>query len=99
MALHWYTIIPKATLGLLTFYLAIFIVQKCGGYSLHSQDFFLLTVPNVRTEFAKRVLMDSAPSAWNALQNTFKLEELVLIGVFKSQMKDFETDPLTCQCF
>jgi hypothetical protein len=41
--------------------------------------------------------MYSAPSAWSALQNTFKLEEP--IGVFKSLMKDFEADSLTCQCF
>uniref|UniRef100_A0A8C7PVH2 Reverse transcriptase domain-containing protein n=1 Tax=Oncorhynchus mykiss TaxID=8022 RepID=A0A8C7PVH2_ONCMY len=48
---HWYTFIYKAILGLLPFYLGIFIVQKCGGYSLRSLDFILLTVPNVRTEF------------------------------------------------
>jgi hypothetical protein len=43
--------------------------------------------------------MYSAPSAWNALQNIFMLEEFVPIGVFKSLMKDFEADSLTCQCF
>ena len=43
--------------------------------------------------------MYSAPLDWNALQITFKLEELVPIGVFKSLMKDFEADSLTCQCF
>lgn len=96
---HWYTFIYKAILGLLPFYLCIFIVQKCGGYSLRSLDFILLTVPNVRTEFGKRAFMYSAPSSWNTLQNTFKLEELVPIGVFKSLMKDFEADSLTCQCF
>jgi hypothetical protein len=38
---HWYTFIYKAILSLLPFYLGIFIVQKCGGYSLRSQDFIL----------------------------------------------------------
>jgi hypothetical protein len=64
--------------------------------TLRSQDFILLTVPNVRTEFGKRAFIYSAPSAWNALQNPFKL---VPIGVFKSLMKDFEADSLTYQCF
>jgi hypothetical protein len=45
---HWYTFIYKAIWGLLPFYLCIFIVQKCGGYSLRSLDFILLTVPNVQ---------------------------------------------------
>ena len=96
---YTYTFIYKAILGLLLFYFAIFIAQKCGGYSLRSLDFILLTVPNVRTEFGKRAYMYSAPSSWNALQNTCKFEELVPMGVFKSLMKDFEADSLTCQCF
>ena len=79
---HWYTFIYKAILGLLPFYFGHFLVQKCGGYSLRSLDFILLTVPNVRTEFGKRAFMYSAPSSWNALQNTFKLEEFVQIGIF-----------------
>ena len=65
--------------------------------TLRSLDVILLTVPNVRTEFGKRAFMYSAPSSWNALQNTFKLEELVTIGIFKSLMNDIETDSLTCQ--
>ena len=97
--IHWYTFIYIAILGLLPFYLGIFIAQKCGGNSLRLLDFILLTVPNVRTEFGKRAFMYSAPSAWKALQNTFKLEELASIVVFKSLMKDFETNSLTCQCF
>jgi hypothetical protein len=48
-------------------YLCIFIVQKCGGYSLRSLDVILLTVPNVRTEFGKRAFMYSVPLSWNAL--------------------------------
>ncbi|CDQ73488.1 unnamed protein product [Oncorhynchus mykiss] len=92
---HWYTFIYKAILGLLPFYLCIFIVQKCGGYSLHSLDFNLL-MPKLNLV---KAIMYSAPSSWNTLQNTFKLEELVRIGVFKSLMKDFEVDSLTCQCF
>jgi hypothetical protein len=44
---HWYTFIYKVILGLLPFYLGFFIVLKCGGYSLRSLDFILLTVPNV----------------------------------------------------
>ena len=96
---HRYTFIYKAILSLLPFYLGIFIVQKCGGYTLRSLDFILLTVPNVQTEFGERAFMNSAPSSWNALQNTFKLEELVPIGIFKSLMNDLETDSLTCQCF
>jgi hypothetical protein len=47
-----------------------------------------VTVPNVQTEFGKRAFMYSAQSSWNTLQNIFKLEELVPIGVFKSLMKD-----------
>ena len=80
---HWYTFICKAILGLLPFY-----CSEMWWVLSSSQDFILLTVPNVQTEFGKRAFMYSAPSAWNALQNTFKLEEFVPIGVFKSSIKD-----------
>ena len=48
---HWYSFIYKAILGLLPYYLCVLIKQKsAGNYSLRSQDCFMLTVPNARTE-------------------------------------------------
>lgn len=52
---HWYVLIYKAILGLLPPYLCIYILQKSvGSYCLRSQNLFLLSVPNARTELGKK---------------------------------------------
>ena len=97
---HWYAFIYEAILGLLPYYLCVLIKQKSAGkYSLRSQDFFMLSVPNARTETGKRAFVYSAPLAWNMLQNDLKLNELISLNAFKSKMKELQTDSLRCQCF
>ena len=87
----------KAILGLLPHYLCVFIMQKnTGQYSLRSQDLFMLSVPNARTEIGKRAFGYSAPSAWNLLQNDLKRKELVSLNLFKSKTKDLEAVSMRC---
>ena len=97
---HWYSFIYKAILGLLPYYLCVLIKQKsAGNYSLRSQDCFMLTVPNARTEIGKRAFVYSAPSAWNILQKVLKLNDFISLNAFKLKMKKIETDSLRCKCF
>ena len=97
---HWYTLIYKAILGLLPNYLCVCINQRSvGQYSLRSLDFFMLTVPNARTEMGKRAFGYSAPSSWNMLQNVLKLRELISLTTFKSRMKEIEAGSQKCKCF
>ena len=97
---HWYSFIYKAILGLLPYYLCVLIKQKsAGNYSLRSQDCFMLTVPNARTEIGRRAFVYSAPSAWNILQKVLKLNYFISLNAFKLKMKKIETDSLRCKCF
>src|SRR4029434_7743980 len=81
----------KAILGLLPYYLCVLIKQKsAGNYSLRSQDCFMLTVPNARTEIGKRAFMYSAPSAWNILQKVLKRNYFSSLNAFKLKMKKLE---------
>ena len=60
------------------------IMQKSAGqYSLRSQVFFMLAVPNARTEMGKGAFMCCAPLSWNMLQNYLKLKELIPLTVLK----------------
>ncbi len=97
---HWCIFIYKAILEPLPRYLCVLITQNnTGQYSLRSQDFFLLSVPNVRTEIGKRAFSYSAPSARNLLQKNLKLKDLVSLNVFKSKMRDRESSSIVCRCF
>ncbi len=97
---HWYTFIYKVILGLLPQCLCVLITQKSvEQYSLRSQDFAMLSVPNAQTEIEKRAFRYSAPSAWTLLQNGLKLKELVSLKAFISKMKALEADSIRCRCF
>src|SRR4029434_10933099 len=88
---HWYSFIYKAILGLLPYNLCFLIKQKSAGkYSLRSEDCFMLTVPNARTEIGKRAFMYSAPSAWNILQKVLKRNYFSSLNAFKTKMKKLE---------
>lgn len=74
---HWYTFVYKAVLALLPLYLSNFILQRSTRkYSLHSQDFLMLSVLNTQTKTRNRAFKYSVPSAQNQLQNNLNLREL-----------------------
>ena len=63
---HWHILIYKAILGALPPYLRMYINRTCtGSYRLRSENFFLLTVPKVRTELGKRGCPSSLEPASN----------------------------------
>ena len=99
---HWYILIYKCILGSLPSYhrLQVYICGKMThSYSLRSQDLFLLSVPEVRTERGKKAFKCAAPSAWNSLQNDLRLQELVSLNTFKTLLNDQETETSGCRCF
>lgn len=99
--LHWYTFIYKTLIGLLPSYLCTYLtITPNLVYSLRSQDYISAPVPRTRTEFGKRAFMYSAPSTWNELQKTLKLQALVTMSDFKAHVTDFVTSELgICKCF
>lgn len=98
---HWYLFIYKAILRQLPSYLCTFIaLQYNNNYRLRSQNSVLLTVPKTRTEFGKKAFQLSAPLAWNELQRTMKLQELVSLNNFKARVKVMEENEMqVCKCF
>lgn len=98
---HWYLFIYKAILRQLPSYLCSFItVQENNIYRLRSQNRVLLTVPKTRTEFGKQAFQLSAPLAWNELQKTMDLRELVSLNSFKARVKLMEENEMqVCKCF
>lgn len=98
--ISWYIFIYKAILGLLPSYLLTYIsVNNIGTYNLRSQDFFLLSVTKVRTELGKNAFKYSAPSTWNKLQKSMKLNKLVSLVTFKRILTDLEAATSGCRCF
>ncbi len=90
----------KDILGLLQSYLLTYIsVNNIGTYNLRSQDLFLLSVPKVRTELGKKAFKYAAPSTWNKLQKSMKLNKLVSLVAFKRMLTDLEAATSGCRCF
>jgi len=97
--LHWLPIESRIRfkLALLTFkvrststpsYLSSLLTsQRDPGYSLRSSSSLSLTVPRVKTEFAKRAFRVAAPYIWNGLPSTVQTSQSV--AVFKSRLKTF----------
>ncbi len=69
------------------------------SYSLRSQEFFLLSVPVVRTELGKKLFKFAAPFAWNKLLIKLQLKELVSLDIFKGFLNNLEMETLRCRCF
>ena len=49
-----------------------------------------LNVPQARTELFKKAFMFAAPSTWNDLQKTIKLQCLIPLNYFKGYIKTIE---------
>ena len=99
--LHWCTFIYKDITGLLPSYLCTYLTFKSdSSYSLRSLDFLSTSVPRTCTEFGKRAFMYSAPSAWNTVQKTLKLQELITMNDFKTRITCFLMANFgVCKCF
>ena len=97
---HWQTFIYKAILGILPQYLCSYISKTESTYSLRSNDCYLLHIPKVRTEFGKHSFMHFAPAAWNSLQSTLNLKELISLRTFKNLVTDLESASYrSCSCY
>ncbi len=57
------------------------------NYGLHSQDYYLLSIPKVRTNMGKRAFSYAAPFDRNQLQDKLCLKELVSQNDFKCILK------------
>ena len=98
---HWYVFIYKAILGQLPSYLCSLIsLQENSTYQLRSQDKLLLSEPSSRIKFGEQAFQFSAPKAWNELQKTMDMQELISLPCFNDAIKIMEEDKLrVCTCF
>ncbi len=96
---HWYLFIYKVIVGLLPSYLQQIIFQKgVNNYGLCSQDYYLLSIPKVRTNMCKRAF-SYAPFDWNQLQDKLCLKELVPLNDCRCILKVLVVDSPDCKCF
>jgi len=78
----------KVLLTLMPSYLlSIVTTKRSTGYSLRSSLAPQLTVPRVKTEFARRAFRVAAPQIWNVLRVNVQSSQSV--HVFKSRLKTF----------
>lgn len=57
-------------------------------------------MPKVNLKFDKHCFKYAAPVAWNALQKTLKLKELINLGSLKSHVREIgAASYCTCFCF
>ncbi len=97
---HWYLFIYKVILGLLPSYLQQNIFQKgVKNYGLHSQDYYLLSIPKVCTYMCKQAFSYAAPFDWNQLQDKLCLKELVSLNDCRCILKDLVVESPDCKCF
>ena len=80
---HWYTLISKAMLGKMPFYLCSFLIRSVNKYQLRSHFHLLLTVPRIRTGQGRNSFSYSVPWSWNSLLNILKCDDLVSLVEFK----------------
>ena len=98
--IHWHIFIYKAILGLLPHYLCNYIFKSQSNYCLRSNEFYLLIMPKVHSEFGKHCFKFAAPAAWNALQKTLKLKELINLETLKTRVREIGAASYrTCSCF
>lgn len=94
---HWYTLIYKAILGKMLFYLCSFLVRSVNKYQLRSHSDLLLTVPKIRTGHGRNSFSYLAPWSWNSLLNILKCDDLVSLAEFKHLIDVYIIEE--CNCF
>ena len=94
--LHWLPVIcrMKYKIGLITHnvlntgqpaYLRSLLTHYQLTRTLRSADQHLLTVPNLKTEFARRAFSFVSPTTWNDIP--LEIRQLSSVNTFKSQLK------------
>ena len=94
--LHWLPVIcrMKYKIGLITHnvlntgqpaYLRSLLTHYQPTRTLRSADQHLLTVPNLKTEFARRAFSFVSPTTWNDIP--LEIRQLSSVNTFKSQLK------------
>jgi len=97
---HLYIFIYKGIIGRLPCYISKFLSFTQSTYGLRSQKTISLNVPQARTDLFKKAFMCFAPSTWNELQKTLKLQCLIPLNDFKGYVKTIEHESIhTCKCF
>ncbi|KAK0137933.1 RNA-directed DNA polymerase from mobile element jockey [Merluccius polli] len=94
---HWIQFIYKAIIGKLPSYISLLLNCQSSAYQTRSSSYFLLTVPNARTELGKSAFCFDAPMSWNLIQRTLKLESLITFEQFKVLISNLPTP--VCNCF
>ena len=93
---HMYLFIYKALLDTLPPYICALLSQTSNSYCTRSSELLLLNIPRIRTDFGETAFSFCAPTAWNNLQRTLKLDTLVPLSHFKSLLNTYFSPVCTC---
>ena len=94
--LHLHLFTYKAIIGMLPLYVSSLLTWPASSHHTRSNDWLTLHVPRVYTELGRSAFSFSAPSAWNSLQSTLKMNSLVSFGHFKSMIVNLLSSVCTC---
>ena len=94
---RWYLFIHKAISGKLPPYISSLLKWNVGTQLTRSSSWLTLDVPFARTELGSTAFSVDAPDTWNSLQQTFKLEALPSIVVFRRLLVNLCSS--SCNCF
>ena len=70
---HWHQFIFKAIDGKLPPYITLLLKWKRNSRQTRSSDWLTLEVPSVHSELGKTAFRFDAPTSWNTLQQTLKI--------------------------
>ena len=86
--LHLYMFIFKALIGKLPPYISAMFHLKSHAYSTRSSRWITYETHRMNSDLGRTAFSSLAPSTWNKLQDTFKLDKLPSIGHFKELIRD-----------
>ena len=94
---HWYLFVFKALIGKQPPYISSLLEYNIRSYGTRSSDWLVLKTPLVYSELGKSAFHYDAPSSWNDLQQSLKIEVLPSFGEFRTLITNHcET---SCMCF
>ena len=94
---HWYLFVFKALIGKQPPYIQSLLEYNISSYGTRSSDWLVLKIPPVYTNLGKSAFYYDAPSSWNALQQSLKIEILPSIAEFGTLITNH--CKTTCMCF
>ena len=94
---HWHQFIFKAIDGKLPPYITLLLNWRPRTRGTRSNEWLALDIPSVRSELGKSAFCFDAPTSWNTLQQTLKINTPISYGQFNNLLSNLPTS--ICDCF